>query len=414
MLKSQARLLALCSGLTIACFSGSFDGTLLAQDAVASNPATTQLTQQILKQKLIETCAENALPGIWAGRFSIKEQPAMVEATGIRKWDTPEQVDADDIVHLGSCTKAMTAVIIGQLCTEGKLRLSSTLGEIFHDTAAVTESSWSEVTIQQLLQHRSGVHANFAVYQVFDAKHPDSVVAARNELAEAIWKQKRPRSPGFVYSNIGFILLGHIAEKIDGKSWEEIIATRLFQPLGMTSEGFGPVGKPDGTPESADAIVGRCWGHSQSIDFFSAAKSILGGKSKPNFTPQQIDNSRCLGPAGRVHMNLRDWSKFVLPFAQEDGYRQLQISKEVWNEMLNPNQSSKPNESYAAGWVLFDRPRFNGQAFFHNGSNTTWYCYALALPGKHQCILVATNVFNDPAQKACNDVAEFINTFPAE
>jgi hypothetical protein len=28
--------------------------------------------------------------------------------------------------------------------------------------------------------------------------------------------------------------------------------------------------------------------------------------------------------------------------------------------------------------------------------------------------LVATNVFNDPAQKACNDVAEFINTFPAE
>lgn len=113
-------------------------------------------------------------------------------------------------------------------------------------------------------------------------------------------------------------------------------------------------------------------------------------------------------------MNLRDWSKFVLPFAKEDGYRQLQISKEVWNEMLTPIQSSKPNESYAAGWVLFDRPRFKGQAFFHNGSNTTWYCYALALPGKHQCILVATNVFNDRAQKACNDVAEFINTFPAE
>jgi CubicO group peptidase (beta-lactamase class C family) len=274
MLKSQARLLALCSGLTIACFSGSFDGTLLAQDAVASNPATTQLTQQILKQKLIETCAENALPGIWAGRFSIKEQPAMVEATGIRKWDTPEQVDADDIVHLGSCTKAMTAVIIGQLCTEGKLRLSSTLGEIFHDTAAVTESSWSEVTIQQLLQHRSGVHANFAVYQVFDAKHPDSVVAARNELAEAIWKQKRPRSPGFVYSNIGFILLGHIAEKIDGKSWEEIIATRLFQPLGMASAGFGPVGKPDGAPESADAIVGRCWGHSPGQSHVSSMNNL--------------------------------------------------------------------------------------------------------------------------------------------
>lgn len=153
MVKSKARLLALFSALTISCINGVFERTLLAQEVANSDHATTKLTQQILKQKLIETCAENSLPGIWAGRFSTKSQPAIVEAAGIRKWDTPEQVDGDDTVHLGSCTKAMTSVIIGQLCTEGKLRLDSTLGEVFSDTAAVTETGWSEVTIQQLLQH---------------------------------------------------------------------------------------------------------------------------------------------------------------------------------------------------------------------------------------------------------------------
>lgn len=411
---SMAKFRGFILGLAFASFDCVLTASVLAQDAVALNPAATKLTGEILKQKLTETCAENALPGIWAGRFSTKELPSIVETAGIRKWDTVEQTDIEDVVHLGSCTKAMTAVIIGQLCTEGKLRLDSTLSDIFRDNAAVTESDWGAVTIQQLLQHRSGAPANFLVYQSFDAKHPDSVVAARNLLAEAIWKQKRPRTPAFVYSNIGFILLGHIAEKIEDKSWEDIITQRVFLPLGMTSAGFGPVGKPDGTFENADAISGRCWGHTPSVDLLDAAKALLGGKTKPSFTPLQIDNSRCLGPAGRAHMNLRDWSKFVVQFAKEDGYRHLQISETTWKEMLSPMQVKNPNESYAAGWVLFDKPRFNGRAYFHNGSNTTWYCYALALPGKQQCILVATNAFNDPVRKACDDIAEFINTFPSE
>ena len=411
---SMAKFHGFILGLAFASFNCVLTASVLAQDAGALNPGTTKLTHEILKQKLIQTCTENALPGIWAGRFSTKELPAIIETAGIRKWNTVEQTDIEDAVHLGSCTKAMTAVIIGQLCTEGKLRLDSTLSDIFRDNPAVTESDWGAVTIQQLLRHRSGVPANFPVYQSFDSKHPDSVVAARSLLADAIWKQKRPRTPTFVYSNIGFILLGHIAEKIEDKSWEDIITLRVFQPLEMTSAGFGPVGKPDGTAENVDAISGRCWGHTPSVDLLDAAKALLGSKTKPSFTPLQIDNSRCLGPAGRAHMNLRDWSKFVVHFAKEDGYRHFQISETIWKEMLSPMQVTNPNESYAAGWVLFDKPRFNGRAYFHNGSNTTWYCYALALPGKQQCILVATNAFNDPAMKACDDIAEFINTFPSE
>jgi CubicO group peptidase (beta-lactamase class C family) len=393
------------------CFTGSCLSTA-AQDTLSSPANTKSLSDELLKQRLIAACDEHSLPGMWAGIFRVGGQSPIVTAAGKRNWNKPDLTQADDIVHLGSCTKAMTAVIIGQLCSEGKLRLDLPLREIFGDVAQLTESDWGAVTVHELLQHRSGVVANFFLYQSFDEKNPDSVVAARRDLLVALCKKKRPSSPGFVYSNVGFILLGHVAEHLENKAWEEIIWERLFRPLEMTSAGFGPVGRPDGTQIDAASLLDRAWGHTPSVSLFNVANSLLGKKAEPSFTPTQIDNSRCLGPAGRVHMNLQDWSKFVLPFASDDGYRQLKISPEVWNEMLKPPASSRGVESYAAGWIIFDKPDFGGLAYWHNGSNTTWYCYALAMPGKQQCILVATNVDSDPARKACDDVARFINEFP--
>lgn len=403
-------ILTLVVNVLIAFVGIPFCESMFAQESTSTK--STILTNEILKQTLEAACEENALPGMWAGRFSVGDLPPVFEAAGKRKWDADDSAQADDIVHLGSCTKAMTAVIIGQLCTEGKLRLDSTLKEVFREDARVAESEWGGVTINELLQHRSGATVNFWLYQSFDAKHPDSVIDARRELLQSLCKKKRPSTPGYVYSNVGFILLGHVAEHLEKKSWEEMIMERLFRPLGMSSAGFGPVGTPDGTPANTASFDGRAWGHTQSVNLFQSAKSFLGEKSKPSFAPVQLDNARCFGPAGRVHMNLIDWSKFVLAFATDDGNHRLKISSEIWREMLTPHQATSAGNQYASGWIVFDKPEFGGRAYFHNGTNTFWYCYAVAMPGKHCCILVATNVFTEPARKACDDVARFINKFP--
>ncbi|WP_161604738.1 serine hydrolase domain-containing protein [Roseiconus nitratireducens] len=394
----------------MAAFHPATTAVLKAQSSTSElSNLDADLTPEQLKDLLATTCESSRLPALWAGRFFNDERPAIVAAAGTRKWETEDLAEADDKVHLGSCTKAMTAAIIGQLCTEDKLRLDTTLGEVFEDTPLVKDSDWGSVTMEQLLQHRSGAIANFWIYQSFDQSNPDSAVAARGALLHALCRKTRPRAPQFVYSNVGYIVLGHVAEHLEGKPWEQLVAERVFRPLGMESAGFGPVGRPDGTADDVVSLPDRPWGHTPEVGLLAAMASVFGKPTKPGFTPRQIDNSRCLGPAGRVHMNLRDWSKFVMAFASKDGNRKLGISGKVWKQLLTPPSGSDSEQAYAGGWMVFDKPEYNGRAFFHNGSNTTWYCYALAIPGKNACVLVATNVFNDPARKACDEVARFIN-----
>src|SRR2546421_79764 len=56
---------------------------------------------------------------------------AVVGATGFRKYGDPARVTAEDQFHIGSCTKSMTATLIGMLVEEGKLRWDLTLAEAF-------------------------------------------------------------------------------------------------------------------------------------------------------------------------------------------------------------------------------------------------------------------------------------------
>lgn len=361
-----------------------------------------------LQQRLDKTRAEHDLPALWAGKFGL-DGSSVICASGVRKLGEPDKAQPNDIVHLGSCTKAMTATVIGQLCTEGKLRLTSSLKEIFSDREELVGSNWGDVTVQELLQHRSGALPNLD-YHACDRAFPDSVIDARRLLLQKLVKKRRAKDPSFVYSNVGYIVLGHIIEEIEKKPWEEVITERLFKPLKMESAAFGPVGSPDTspirTPVELELLAKRAWGHRESISLASAAEVLFSGKP-PRLEPLQIDNARCLGPAGRVHMNLRDWSKFVIHFADPKGYKALNISEEIWRELLQPAADTKDDNRYAAGWILIDNPEL-GNGFFHNGSNTTWYAYAFAVQSDRCCVLVATNVFSEAARRECDAIARFM------
>ena len=358
-----------------------------------------------LQERLDKTCREHNLPALWAGKFSL-DGSSIVCASGVRKIGASDKAEPSDVVHLGSCTKAMTATLIGQLCSEGKLRLNSTLREIFSDMPELAQSSWAEVTVQELLQHRSGAPANLD-YHAYDRAFPDAVVDARRLLLKKLIGKRRAKTPTFVYSNVGYIVLGHIVEQIDKKPWEEAIAERLFKPLQMESAAFGPVGLPDSSPTRAEALPDRAWGHREPINLASAARALLGLGSPPKLEPVQIDNARCLGPAGRVQLNLRDWSKFVNHFADPQGYKALNISKEIWQELLKPSGEATGDEAYAAGWIPVDNPEL-GQGLFHNGSNTTWYSYAFAVRSAQCSVLVVTNVYSESARRECDAIARFL------
>src|SRR3954447_12850823 len=78
-------------------------------------------------------------------------------AVGTRRAGTNNPVTINDRFHIGSDTKAMTALIAAMLVEGGKIRWTSTVGEVFPELAATMDPAVRGVTLEQLLSHTSGI-----------------------------------------------------------------------------------------------------------------------------------------------------------------------------------------------------------------------------------------------------------------
>lgn len=305
---------------------------------------------------------------------------AALGVTGVRRVGHDEQVTVDDRWHLGSCTKAMTATLLARQVEAGKLHWSTTVAEALPDLAPKMHAEAKAITVAQLLQHRAGLPGGppDALWNtLFDYAGSDE--DARTEVAAALLGVAPEAPPGerFLYSNAGYMVAGAIAERAGGKPWAQLLRDQVFAPLGIDSAGFGP-------PGSGDAAT-QPWGHRP-------------GEQGPE--PVFADNPPSLGPAGTVHMSLRDWAKFaalhlgVTPKASEPLLRA---------ETLSALHMPPAGGDYAFGWRVTQRPWAPGPILTHAGSNTMWFCVAWLAPEAKFAVLVTCN--EGEAGRACDDVA---------
>ncbi len=225
------------------------------------------------------------LPGLIGAIFTGNRLTA-IGAVGIRKIGAAQPIKATDQVHLGSCTKAMTATMIGTLVDEGKLSWGSTLEKVFPDVAPQLDPEFQKVTLSHLLTHRAGLPHDVSWWHL----PGQSTTEQRSSVLTTLLVKPPQNRPGstYVYSNVGYVLAGLMAEQVTGQSWETLMRRRLFEPLGMTSAGFGSPGRP--------GTVSEPWGH-----------RVSGGQVRPT----QQDNAPAMGPAGTVHCSIPDWGKFA-------------------------------------------------------------------------------------------------------
>jgi serine-type D-Ala-D-Ala carboxypeptidase len=128
---------------------------------------------------------------------------------------------------LASLTKVMATVpSLLSLMEDNKLHWDLNLSKIFLD--AIPEDK-SQITIKQLMSHCSGLPAHNEYYKLL-LKQTDS---EKKILLNWILQEKLISAPGtdFVYSDLGFILLGFIIEKISGKSLDEYVKEKIYNPL---------------------------------------------------------------------------------------------------------------------------------------------------------------------------------------
>ena len=300
------------------------------------------------------------------------------EVVGVRKWGDPTPVTTNDVFHIGSCTKSMTATLTARLIEEGKLNWNTTIAEIFPELRGKMDKQYEAVTVEQLLHHRSGVPGeppSAAWKRAWEEK--GTPTEQRREFVEAVLSQPPAAAPGtkMIYSNQGYAILGAMLEKITGQDFETWITEKLFKPLHMDSAGFGPPGTKD--------KVDQPWGHLHKL--FLAI-------------PVQADNPPAIASAGRVHCSLDDLARFVMFHLQPNATNGL-LKPETLAKLHTPTTGG----DYACGWVVLQRGWAGGTALMHNGSNTMWYIVMWLAPEKNFAVIAATNIFGDDAEKGCDE-----------
>ncbi|KJZ18877.1 serine hydrolase domain-containing protein [Loktanella sp. S4079] len=270
-----------------------------------------------------------------------------------------EMVADDAAWHIGSISKSFTATLIMLLAQDGLLSLSEPIVQYLPQHADQMHADWQNITLQQLLGHSAGLMANAPPHLMRQSGHD------RASILSNLWKQPTPLETGqFVYSNIGYVMAGFIAETICQSRWDNLIQTKIAKPLGLNSLGFGA---PD-HPQVA-------YGH----------QSILGFKRPIPPDHSRSDNPKWMGPAGGIHLSMADLIRW--------GQAQLGdiVPGVLSDETLQLMQKAGPGD-YGLGWVV-DPQHAQAPVIWHNGSNTMWYAKLWIAPEQQTVTAIATNVF---------------------
>jgi len=165
---------------------------------------------------------------------------------------TVEPMTEDTIFDMASLTKCLsTAVAVMQLYEEGKLNFDDPVAKYLPDFVA---NGKENVTIRELLTHYSGLPPDVNLKDAWGLAAPDKAEGIRRALGSVL--VTRPGTH-FEYSDINFITLGVLVEKISGERLDVYAQQHIFMPLGMTHTRYLPMGQTCGRLANPLAPRGR-------------------------------------------------------------------------------------------------------------------------------------------------------------
>ncbi|MGH9861050.1 MAG: glycoside hydrolase family 3 N-terminal domain-containing protein [Candidatus Acidiferrales bacterium] len=228
--------------------------------AVPANPMTLREASAEMVQRLgpafdvvNRAIADRAFPGAVLA-VGYKGELA-VQAFGKHTYEAKApDVAADTIYDLASLTKPIvTATAVAMLVEAGRLQLDLPVARYVPEFAAGPQPDWrARVTLQHLLTHSSGLPSHkpyFAEVAPRRTSRPASASgrdstdeAAKAHLLARIFAEPLETEPGgrAQYSDLGFILLGEVVERVTGQTVAEFATKHIFQPLGMATAQFNP------------------------------------------------------------------------------------------------------------------------------------------------------------------------------
>ena len=262
--------------------------------------------------------SRHEMPGavIWVGR---RDETLYRKAYGKRALQPiAEDMSLDTVFDLASLTKVVaTATAASILIEEGMLRLSDRVAQHLPEFSGPGKDA---VTIRHLLTHTAGLRPSLDLAPDWKGVQEAVQRAAAEDL-------QSPAGEQFIYSDIGYILLGEIIARVSGVSLESFVERNILKPLGMNASGFRPDPSlrseiaptqpclPQGGPcEAADRIMMRGIVHDPTARRMGGAAghaglfapaSDLSRYARMILRAGELDGQRVLAPLSVTRMTSR-------------------------------------------------------------------------------------------------------------
>src|SRR6476660_6323286 len=155
----------------------------------------------------------------------------LAKGYGVRRQGDPTPVDAQTQFGIASNTKLFTATALATLVEAGRIEWDAPVIRYLPGFATYDPFVTRELTVRDLLVHRSGLGLGAGDLLWWPASTYD-----RKEIARRLRYIKPATSfrTAYAYDNVLYLVAGQLIEAVSGQSWEEYIRTHLLGPAGMT------------------------------------------------------------------------------------------------------------------------------------------------------------------------------------
>jgi CubicO group peptidase (beta-lactamase class C family) len=312
-----------------------------------------------IETRVAQRQKELGVPGV--ALVVVKDDKVVfMKGFGYRDLDKKLPVTPSTLFGIGSLTKSFTAMLAMMSVEEGKLAMSDHPRKHLPYFRLRDNEANRKATFSNLLSHTTG-------YAKTDLAWVTGKLN-REELIRTVLSAK-PTVPfgSFGYSNVMYTAAGEALAKINRMPYEDLVRTRILQPLGMNATNLSV----SQMQASADYSKGYTLG---------ATNSEVPVRDDP-----------LLGPAGSINSNLQDMSRYLrlmLGKGTLDGKRL--ISEKSYQELITKRVDRRPGVGYAYGWNVAD---WNGHKLIRHGGNIPGYNSDMGmLPDQKLGYVMLTNV----------------------
>ncbi len=288
-----------------------------------------------LDEELEKVLAELHVVGVGVAIVE-KNQILYSKGLGYADLDNKVRADQNTLFAIGSCSKAFTSAILGNLSAENKLKFTDSPIQYIPELQFSKDYLNSQVTIQDLMSHRTGLPRHDFSWYMFPTFSKDSLITRIKYMDPFTGIREQ-----WYYNNFAFLIQGVIGERITGNSWSENVRSMFFEPLGMKRSNLSIAE----LNQSDNRSLGYSWDkdHQEKLEYYKIAG---------------------MAPAGSINSSASEMANWVITWINDGKFNGKQIIPSAYrNDAISSHMviaAGLPSKevpdahlaNYGDGWFL--------------------------------------------------------------